>query len=174
MLAVDNPLRVGSPDLSQRETGHAEGNIAGELQALRRAVEVVTQREAALWRKVDALEAAAWPLEAPRAAVVVWQRLSDASGDVWYKSSARETAWELPPGAVILEPAAEEVPGGAAVASTPPVEKSFGEEGRSAARTSSRVASMSSSNPLIFASMRHRGPKEGVGAGAFEIGRAHV
>ncbi len=106
LLAVDNPLRVGSPALFQRETGLAEDSLRGELQALRKVVEVGAQREAALWRKVDALEAAAWPLEAPRAAVaaVVWQRLSDDSGDVWYTSSAGETAWELPTGA-ILQPA---------------------------------------------------------------------
>ena len=66
----------------------------GELQALR--------------REVEALKAAAWPLEAPRAAVAaaVWQRLSDTSGDVWYTSSAGETVWELPSGAV-LQSAAE-------------------------------------------------------------------
>jgi hypothetical protein len=94
VLAVGNPLRVGSSSPSQRETGHAEGSLAGELQALR--------------REMEALKAAVWPLEAPRAVVaaVVWQRHSDASGDVWYTSSAGETAWELPSGAV-LQSAAE-------------------------------------------------------------------
>ncbi len=94
LLAVDSPLRVGYPALLQCEAGHAEGSLAGELQALR--------------RKVEALEAAVGPLEDPRraaAAVVVWQRHSDASGDEWYTSSAGETAWELPLGA-FLQPAA--------------------------------------------------------------------
>ena len=102
LLAVDNPLRVGSPAPFQRDTGHAEGSLAGELQALRKVVEVGAQREAALWRKVEALEAAVGPLPAE----VVWQRQCDASGDVWYTSSAGETAWGLPPGA-FLQPAAE-------------------------------------------------------------------
>ena len=109
MLAVDNPLRVGSSSLSQRETVHAEGSLAGELQVLRRAVEVVTQREASLWREMEELKkAVAWSQDAPTtaAAAVVWQLQSDASGDMWYTSSAGETAWELPPGAVLL-PAAE-------------------------------------------------------------------
>ena len=94
VFTVDNPMRVGSPALSQRETGHAEGSLAGELQALR--------------REMEALKAAVWPLEAPRAVVaaVVWQRHSDTSGDVWFTSSAGETAWELPSGAV-LQSAAE-------------------------------------------------------------------
>jgi hypothetical protein len=94
VLAVDNPLRVGSSSPYQRQPGHAEGSLAGELQALR--------------RKVEALEAAVGPLEAPRAAVaaVIWQRHSDTSGDVWFTSSAGETAWELPSGAV-LQSAAE-------------------------------------------------------------------
>jgi len=91
VFTVDNPMRVGSPALSQRETGHAEGSLAGELQALR--------------REMEALKAAVWPLEAPRAAVapVVWQRHSDTSGDVWFTSSAGEMAWELPSGAVLQQ-----------------------------------------------------------------------
>jgi hypothetical protein len=102
VFTVDNLMRVGSPALSQRETGHAEGSLAGELQALRKVVE---EGQAALWRKVGALEAAACPLEAPRAAVVavVWQRHSDTSGDVWFTNSAGETAWELPSGAVLQQ-----------------------------------------------------------------------
>ena len=52
----------------------------------------------------NTLNVAAPPIPKPAAvAAVVWQRHSDTSGDVWYTSSAGETAWELPSGAVLQQ-----------------------------------------------------------------------
>ena len=71
VFAVENMLRQGS--LTQR---------AGSTNALRHGL--------GAQRVVSA--------EGP-AANVVWQRMSDSSGDVWFTSSAGDTAWVLPPGA---------------------------------------------------------------------------
>ena len=99
VVAVNNPLQAASPTLPQRLTHHSECSLAGELQVLRREVEAL---KAAVSPR-EPPRAAVLLLEAPRAAVaaVVWQRHSDAGGEMWYTSSAGETAWELPPGATL-------------------------------------------------------------------------
>jgi sugar lactone lactonase YvrE len=73
VFAVENILRQGS--LTQR---------AGSTNALKHGLGAGAQRVVSA--------------EGP-AADVVWQRMSDSSGDVWFTSSAGDTAWVLPPGA---------------------------------------------------------------------------
>jgi serine/threonine-protein kinase len=105
VLAVENPLWVGSP--VARETENAECTLAGELKTLRKLVEAGAQREAALWREMEAIKKEILPQEAPAAAAaaaVMWRRRSDSSGYAWFTSSAGDAAWELPPGAS-LQPA---------------------------------------------------------------------
>jgi hypothetical protein len=109
-------MRAGdAPPRARPEEGG--GGYAGEVAALRAELQALRGGElAALRQEVDALRGG---VRGAPAAAPLWRRESDGA-DVWYKSSAGDTAWELPPGAALAPPAGALAPAAPGVAPLPP------------------------------------------------------
>jgi hypothetical protein len=118
------PLQLGATPGG----GAVGADAAAEIAAIRRQLDALEERLVRAQQgaqRTPAVEVTVNPLlllppapegalpaaaaeEPPRA--VVWQQHSDDAGDVWFTSSAGDTAWELPPGAALARAAAAAVP----------------------------------------------------------------